>query len=413
MSFKVLPRSCTAFLRVSLLICTGIILTQWNLHLQVFSRNEAMVDINLPVHQFRDHPTSNSALDIDYHPETSNIPNWLKSYAVWHSRQRAIFDQEPTEWLSQNKTRLLLLRCLAQDRCGGTADRLKSLPLFLAVAAKTERILLLFWERPFALESFLPPGPWLNWSIPELVLDQVRVKESTLHTEAPKLLRAASDRNQWLVQGNVQQTGNRLFAKIATSLQDDSILEPLAFWKDLFRMLFQPTPSLRQLASYYMQELQLVPGSFVATHYRAKYPGEPYRETGNETAMIEIVENGIRCSMGLHSSTSVYMASDTLLALRAAQTYGRKQNIRVVTHLDARKEVLPHEDPLHLNFGGHKNKTTEEGAFSAIFVDMLLLSQSACVSFGAGGFGRFGSLISWNASCRMAHSNRGKMNLCK
>jgi hypothetical protein len=62
-----------------------------------------------------------------------------------------------------------------------------------------------------------------------------------------------------------------------------------------------------------------------------------------------------------------------------------------------------------LNFA----KKEDPSAFFGIFVDLIVMSQSRCVSFGAGGFGRFGSLVSFNASCQIPHILKNRMQTCE
>jgi len=67
-----------------------------------------------------------------------------------------------------------ILRCSEHERkCGGVADRLKSLPFFVAASAHSKRIFLIRWERPTKLEEFLIPNE-INWAMPDWMYGHLR-----------------------------------------------------------------------------------------------------------------------------------------------------------------------------------------------------------------------------------------------
>lgn len=67
------------------------------------------------------------------------------------------------------------------------------------------------------------------------------------------------------------------------------------------------------------------------------------------------------------------------------------------------------EDPPHLNFA----ERDDVSAFYGIFVDLFLMSYASCVVYGAGGFGRLGSLVSYRPWCGMTYTvNNGKLQHC-
>jgi len=52
-------------------------------------------------------------------------------------------------------------------------------------------------------------------------------------------------------------------------------------------------------------------------------------------------------------------------------------------------------------------------AFYVIFVDLFLMSYASCVVYGAGGFGRMGSLVSYRPFCGMPYTvNHGVLQQC-
>lgn len=355
-----------------------------------------------------------------------SLPPWMQQYMQWHTSRLQGIQRLPPSQQPWKRQRLLVVRCLAEDRCGGTADRLKSLPLYLAIAAKNKRLLFLRWTRPFRLEEFMTPGEAFNWTVPEGLAPLLDDKDDNTTSRVafgakalPQIVRATHNPRHWLVEGAAQMAGGDLFQTVVESFAttNETFQAPQEFFHEMFLTLFRPAPALYKLVEHQMQALDIRPNQFVTAHIRAKYPGEPYRQTWNVTLLNRTVTNAIDCASSLASNLPIYVASDTLLALQAAQAYGNNTTpVRVVSYLDvptraaASSDValVPHQDPPHLNFA----QKDDPSAFYSIFADLFLMSQSRCVSFGAGGFGRFGSLISFNATCQIAHSSRGKRNQC-
>ena len=95
------------------------------------------------------------------------LPEWVKQYTAWHKTQR----QRYLEAIRTNSTppsdiRFLISRCLAHDHCGGASDRLQDMPYNIMLANQTQRILLIKWEKPAALEHYLvPPTDGIDWTI--------------------------------------------------------------------------------------------------------------------------------------------------------------------------------------------------------------------------------------------------------
>jgi hypothetical protein len=124
-------------------------------------------------------PTSAPEIEIPPPYPNSDLPLWIQDYILWHGQQRAALNA--TNWQdtiipddnngdnennnkhnsnkpSRHRFQFLVVRCLANDqKCGGTADRLRPLPLYVWIAAHLNRILLIQWERPCALQEFLVP----------------------------------------------------------------------------------------------------------------------------------------------------------------------------------------------------------------------------------------------------------------
>jgi hypothetical protein len=77
--------------------------------------------------------------------------------------------------------------------------------------------------------------------------------------------------------------------------------------------------------------------------------------------------------------------------------------------LETKHTITLAEDPPHLNFA----QPDDVSVFYTIFVDLFLMSYSSCVVYGAGGFGRMGSLVSYRPLCGIPYSvNHGKLQQC-
>jgi hypothetical protein len=182
---------------------------------------------------------------------------------------------------------------------------------------------------------------------------------------------------------------------------------------------------------------------YIVAHYRATFPMEPYRETNNRTILYETTLHAIECAKSRTMEDAyvpIYVASDTALvveAVRDAYPYNKSisntsDNYNVWTYLDlqsyddeensnsnnsnnsnsnsktaktvTKQTITIAEDPPHLNFATQSNDITD---FYVIFVDLFLMSYSKCVVYGAGGFGRMGSLVSYNPYCGIPYTRNG------
>mmetsp|Transcript_50023 Transcript_50023/g.121200 ORF Transcript_50023/g.121200 Transcript_50023/m.121200 type:complete len:794 (-) Transcript_50023:97-2478(-) len=245
------------------------------------------------------------------------------------------------------------------------------------------------------------------------------------------------------------------------------------FYHDLFHATFQPSEgvkkALRKFVRILTQSGTNKSMDYIVAHYRATYPGEPFREKNDLAALREIILHAVDCahtiSTGLQveegETIPIYVASDAALPLETVshvyqnQTYAHNDdqnnvnigtvgdnkyqhtrvqpNRSVWTSIDihrvssdfrhqlsdqtksAAKERRtvqpPAEDPPHLNFA----KKDDPSGFYSIFVDIFLMSHAYCVTYGGGAglFGVFGRLISKNPECNVPHTHPGgKLATC-
>jgi hypothetical protein len=202
-----------------------------------------------------------------------------------------------------------------------------------------------------------------------------------------------------------------------------------------------------------------------------QYPGEPYRETWNRTILaphLSTVYFASDTALALEAVRSMYPSSRdgnnygaTAAAGSAMPPSSSSTPLRVWTHLDveqrgqsssqnadaddaslrpggfhrdksddtaatskANQSITFHTndddqhrqpeppqqptsplavDPPHLNF----DELSDPSGFYGIFVDLFLMSRAHCVTFGAGGFGRFGSLVSHHPTLGFPYTKNG------
>ena len=108
--------------------------------------------------------------------QNPKLPDWVKEYAAWHEQERARYlDAKRTNSTSADDVRFLIMRCLQGDTCGGASDRLQDAPLNIKLANQTNRVLLIRWEKPAPLETFLvPPKDGIDWRIPDDMYEMLK-----------------------------------------------------------------------------------------------------------------------------------------------------------------------------------------------------------------------------------------------
>jgi hypothetical protein len=318
------------------------------------------------------------------------LPAWFKDYVALHREQRLALNE--TNWEDQ---RYLIMRCLdIDDKCGGASDRLQSIPTMLALANRTRRMFFIKWSRPAPLQEFLvPPKGGLDWTIPDWLDEHLDFRKLPMATgnpprsiqQAKSSVRIVTFRHQNHDHGagyyNEQRSDN----------------EPAfhSVFREMWDTLFTPSPPVAALIRQNMNDLNLVSGEYVASHIRSMYKGD-------KTSDADMIRNGVNCATQLKPGWPIYFASDSSKTTRFALRYGRSKNGTIAAR-------IADTEPLHLDRGigflqssdGWKNLSAS--AFYDVFVDLYLLAGSRCVAHGIGGYGKWGSLLSYNSSCVNRH----------
>jgi len=317
-----------------------------------------------------------------------------------------------TDWLQQ---RIFVVRCMDNDICGGTADRLRPLPMYLAMAARSKRLLFIRWNRPTRLEVFMDPYQ-LNWVVPDTLVPLLDNKNGTSSRsrKLEQMAREAMKPDLWLLEGLSQaMTHGDLYNSVVADLEESvgrPRQHPREYFHDMFLALFRPVPAVQIIIDSLMDKLDLHPNQFVATHIRALYPGHPYEKSRNIQDLRPTVEHAVQCASSRLIGAPVFVAADNVAAKEIAQDYGRTNKIfPIVSDIDMDNDNnnATRQDAVHMEF----DQKEDPSAFFGIFVDLFIMSQSRCVAVGVGGFGRFGSLASFNASCRAVYGKQHKGQL--
>ena len=320
--------------------------------------------------------------------KSTTLPVWIKDYFSWHAQQLASLTAD--NWQDH---KFLILQCIREDpHCGGASDRLKPIPLLLWVAQQTGRIFLIWWTRPCPLEEFLVPNA-LNWTVPDFLPLQDAAQNGRIFLKLHVLL-DKSHANLPIIRTKMQTYhGGQLDFDNRTDSTYDEV------YHELFRLFFRPSPPIAQILLDEMSAVHLRPGHYAVAHYRAFYG----REGRKESTIAKVAVNAVNCASMLRPGGPVYFASDSTFAVKTVQDYAKTNDYPIVT--------IQNQEPLHLDKAGNWS-TRHPSDFYSIFVDLYLMGMGRCVTFGQGGFGRFGLLLSYNATCASRHIHKRQLSNC-
>jgi len=345
----------------------------------------------------------------------------MKEYFDWHRvqmealKKNGVTNYEERRDNNGDEIKFLLLCCSEKElKCGGLADRIKSLPFFVALAARTKRIFMIYWDRPTKLEEFLIPNE-VDWSVPNWFYE----REKPLNVfGARSIYRAATAKKkatERALEGlamdfyggsreyyrmDAEMDGNKTFNKTLAKELNDYLGWPeyQAVSRDIFDALFRPSPPVEKLVREQMESFGLIPGQYSASQYRAFYAVEHKKHTVSEETLKFKTRNAINCATMVHPGAPIYFASDSVVAVRHARKYGRKLNHTIVT-TDETKEALHLDKRAQWTSGNVSD-------FYSTFVDLLIMKEARCMSTGEGGFGRFANILSADTSCYVRHDTK-------
>jgi hypothetical protein len=343
----------------------------------------------------------------------------MKDYFDWHQEQTRGLNESNVE-----ANKYLILRCTKHEhKCGGVADRLKSLPFFIAAAARSNRIFFIRWDRPKRLEEFLLPNE-VNWSVPDWMVEQIEIDEikSHMRPHGSNLIKIYKREKITVLESLLQDFygGSALYYRIQAELDNSTGLDPkevakgnLAGWSsyemmfhDLFRSLFKPSPPVAKLVREKMESANLTAGNYVSCHHRAFYAIENKKHKRNPRHLEKKALNAVNCASNIMPGAPVYFASDSQQSIEAVRRSAKKRNRPVVTIHEETEEAL------HLDKADNW-ELQDPSEYYPTFVDLLLMANGHCTAYGEGGFGRFASLLSFNASCGIKHNVKNQTDHCR
>jgi hypothetical protein len=372
-------------------------------------RSDLFPDGTAPKHDMSLVSQQSLSLSTTYQLNTSaslnHLPKWLQDYVVWHHQQRSRLTED--NWESQT---YFIQRCLyIDDQCGGTSDRLRSVPVKLRLAAKMKRLFFLYWERPCPLQEFLVPHnsdeSLFDWTVPDWLQYRLVFEAKPMLLEArDDMLRKAYESTDTIVDTK-SSFGTDAGAGLYNSMKDPGEPDFDQVFYDVWQLLFQLAPPVQAVMERKRQELQLRPFQYNAVHIRASYLAEEWIKPG-------LVENATLCGLSFNSTAPLYIATDSMAATHKALQFASRYTSQAVTYNSS-------ETPLHLDRGrdfisiSTRHEKHVPSDYYSTFVDLYLLAQSRCLAVGRGSYGRWANLMRQDKSCYLTYFDHNQWNFPK
>jgi hypothetical protein len=232
----------------------------------------------------------------------SKLPQWIQEYVQWHSKMRRQYPGMDL-FTHPQAPPILLRTCLGV--CGGLHDRLGQLPWDIYLANATGRVLLLAWQRPTPLESFLIPNhPHLfDWTVPlefhtgfndmhrvrnftELFhgMPEAHPTEEFWNTHVDQALDRANHGDfrhmkvlrhrllGHLGEPHLQHRLDRAASSGTTTSASSVMVHSAPHFGRIFWLFFRPSPPVEQWMNEIMVQGHLIPQHYSAVHCRVRHP---------------------------------------------------------------------------------------------------------------------------------------------
>ena len=326
--------------------------------------------------------------------QSQKLPIWMKDYFVWHREQRGKITQD--NWQS---FKYIVMSCLSGDtKCGGASDRLRPLPFIVRVAAESKRVLLIKWDRPAPLESFLlPPFGGVDWRTPEWMT--LHLQSNGVKASSVARLVDVSAGMETIVKAYIQSHdhGSEYYNRRGEITGDG----PSAFrqhYRDCWFSFFTPVPVIAKAIEEELVRTELIPGEFAVAHLRSEYDLEPGRHR-DPLVLQNWTVNALNCISSLRPGGPFFFSSDSSAAKTMAVEYGKFRNTRVVTSGNT--------DMVHLDMA-LSTRTQDPKLFYSTFIDLYLMSMGRCYTYNLEGFGKWANLIGGrDFTCNVRHWTDG------
>jgi len=205
------------------------------------------------------------------------------------------------------------------------------------------------------------------------------------------------------------ERGELISSRLQLSNETDMIEDTLTFGR-IFRLFFNTHPNVQDIINEEKRNLQLSTGKYIAIHCRVRHPKgwpqdrPPPRAEVEHVAdksdivfdgyekehTIEVATHAVQCARTMLEKNNlhepIYLSTDTFKLtnhMLGAESPFNQSEINLVS----RSDVIP---------SVHIDRTTglSLDRYYGTFVDLFLLVDARCVSFGIGNFGRFAAKIS-------------------
>lgn len=333
------------------------------------------------------------------------LPAWMQDYMIWHKRQRRRYDKEAVE-----DVKFLVVACLRRTQCGGLSDRVRSMPYWLLLAEKTNRVLLIHWNKKYKLEDFwIPPRRnALDWRLSERWAIRSPFAESCI-TKPSKVLPEFHDESNPNIESAIASSERVVCVKTRndmTSLVYDSFgtnyTRHFAI-SSVFQSMFTPTDELQNYIRTVKREqigFKIDDERYLAVHIRALYPLETgsgliFPTWNNHSDMMKAWSNkaieSVIDAYRKHYSDSngslppIYVASDSSDVVDYVLS---NNSSSWPTRILALRGTLPR---YHLELDTANNSALD---MYPTFFDLSMLSHGKCLSFGIGSYGRLSARFS-------------------
>ena len=369
------------------------------------------------------------------------LPKWLQEYFIWHRDQTGN---------KESKAKYLIISCVGNDKCGGFSDRLRTLPFYLFLASRLDRVLCIYWSRPFGLDWFLQPLPsGIDWRCPAdfepLVNKDMpsRFQEKYRHytvypfqrklkgvqstEEAINVISKSDDRFYAVGLFNQDYAKIDMSNMVFHAYSYEHAMPNVNAWmhvplmEHIFRTMFEPIEPIAKSINATMSRLGLVENQYTSVHVRAKYPadrmmniiGDKMKTFGHDIGHSEMAfegrykkfltilgENALHCGMQLKPDNKLFLSTDSVDLTRhfigKPVKLGETQTEYTPLGIDSREEIR------HLEYGHKGGHELDHVELYPLIEDLLILGGSQCVAHGIGSFGAFGAGLAGDR-CRAIH----------
>ena len=313
---------------------------------------------------------------------------WLNEYGQFHQRERFAPNAQ-----------YLIYTCRASipggpRHCLGVGDRFRLIGFMLRVAAAFQRVLLIDWQSPMPIESFLMPTQ-IDWRLN--ATEQSRVGH--LHVD------------EWLTHLQSPPRSVR-YLRVSGNAPYESFfpgsLNFTASYSTAWKYLFQPSASL--LRAVHKQRTGIFKQKpYIGIHIRMgdRAPGSAFNPSSVPRRDTRLSHrdavNIIRCVKVDHAHKSIFMATDNA-ALKAAVKYRMSSGMTGVLENLAFRPASVFSDVFVQGCTDCMVNPVFQHDFSNqsvadIFVELLLLAKSNCFYYLPSNFATLVQAIRGDGAC--------------